>query len=246
MKTLSRQRSQALVELTVGLVGLFGLIWIIAPLDQPVLEIAGGIGLLLYFLQADLLRSPNWRSMGLSPARWSDSVGMLALFSVLAIPLLTVIWIQAFPIDSEFYLRPSFWKRALEYPLWAFFQQYLFLVFFFRRFQLLFAPHLWIAVLSSALVFSLIHLPTPPLLIVCFVAGCVWALVFSKRPNLYAIAISHAILALYSTRALLMYAKVGPRADPGQWTRPMPDVGVRPATPGDSGLPAQRKPQHKP
>lgn len=51
-------------------------------------------------------------------------------------------------------------------------------------------------ILMSTLAFSFLHIiyNHPPLLIITFVSGLAWGIIFSKRPNIWGISLSHSLL----------------------------------------------------
>ena len=114
--------------------------------------------------------------------------------------------------------------NSLTKNLSVLFQQYIFLAFFFRRYRDIFFPHTSIAIFFSALTFSMVHIPTPPLIIFCFVGGIFWSGIYNKYPNLFTIAISHSILAIFALNILLAYPVVGPNADIGRWSKKQASV----------------------
>ncbi|GBC82726.1 hypothetical protein HRbin10_01857 [bacterium HR10] len=97
-------------------------------------------------------------------------------------------------------------------PLWALVQQYALQGFIHRRLQ-----DLWgmgrRTVFSVATIFALLHLPNPVLVVGTFLGGYVWAWVFQREPNLFALAASHtllsAVLANSLPASLLPNMKVG-------------------------------------
>jgi membrane protease YdiL (CAAX protease family) len=84
---------------------------------------------------------------------------------------------------------------ALWLPLWGFAQQYVLQGFVNRRAQLALGRG-WPSVLLVATVFALLHLPNPWLAVATFAGGLVWAYVYQRAPNLFALALSHALMSM--------------------------------------------------
>jgi len=105
------------------------------------------------------------------------------------------------------------WRnRFLLLPLWALFQQYILNGFINRRAQLALGPG-WKSVTLVAVIFALFHLPNPGLTMLTFAGGFLWASVYQRKPNLFALALSHAVvsvtLALAVSPNLLNGLRVG-------------------------------------
>lgn len=77
--------------------------------------------------------------------------------------------------------------------LWGLLQQYALQGFINRRAQILWGPG-WKSVLLTALVFALLHFPNPWLTLATFFGGLVWAYVYQRAPNLYALGITHGMM----------------------------------------------------
>jgi hypothetical protein len=77
--------------------------------------------------------------------------------------------------------------------LWAMMQQYALQAIINRR-----AQEIWgkgrISVLAVALVFGVLHLPNLWLSLATLAGGILWAAVYQRYPNLYALALSHGLM----------------------------------------------------
>ena len=91
--------------------------------------------------------------------------------------------------------------RYLLLPLWALAQQYIAQGFINRRAQAVFGQG-WKSILLTASIFALLHMPNLNLVWLTFVGGVVWAAIYQRKPNLFALALSHTLTSMILARVL--------------------------------------------
>ena len=103
-------------------------------------------------------------------------------------------------------------------PLWGIAQQFwLQSVIFVRFLQILKNKNL--TILASAVIFSLLHAPKIPFMVITFIAGLCCCILFSRHRNIFTLGILHAIMAgmVYVLLVPGVINSFTPGPIPGQW-----------------------------
>ena len=148
-----------------------------------------------FMLASHSLRKETLRDLGFR----FDNFPRAAMLLLLPMVLATIF---CFVVGRWFGRRPDFgsWHEgtslAAQLALgvgWGLAQQYVLQSFINRRAQLILNPG-WLSVLLVATIFAVLHLPNVWLALATFAGGAVWATVYQRAPNIFALAVSHALM----------------------------------------------------
>lgn len=147
-----------------------------------------------FMIWSHRLRGESLREIGFRFDNFGKSARLLVLPMVLG--SLVLIGIGYFYSSIDFFR----WRGGgaiLGMPLlgmlWGLVQQYALQGFINRRAQIVWGSG-FISIFIVAVLFGAFHLPNPALMIATFLGGLVWATVYQRAPNLFALAISHGLM----------------------------------------------------
>lgn len=189
MPGASKLRSRDFLELAI----VYGLILLALWTPNPVQRGLFWIALCYNFAATFLFRRSDSRSLGLS------SDGLRKSFWVVVVALAFAAWsfwlayrlgtlripVRINPLDPHTWL----------YLVWAFVQQFILQDFFLARLLRL-LPSKAVAIVASAALFAIAHLPNPVLVPSTLVWGLIACALFVRYHDLYSLAAVHAIFGI--------------------------------------------------
>jgi len=172
------------------------------PLIPPVLLI---LTLIIY---SQVKRGESWRDLGFSQRYFLTA----SRFLFLPVTLGCVVLLAIGYINNSIHRSTHFGTNLLIIPFWGVMQQYVLQGFLYRRIVFLSfhvpshhvtqPQQVWLAIFFTAGLFSAVHLPNFPLALLALIAAIVWAWVYERAPNLWALGLSHGLLSLVLMHSL--------------------------------------------
>lgn len=148
-----------------------------------------------FMIASHRLRNETLRDLGFRFDNFARA-GLLLLIPMAVTAILCLILGRWFARRTDFSSwhagTPLIAQLALGFG-WGLVQQYVLQSFINRRAQLIVGKG-WLSILLVAVVFSALHLPNAWLAVATFVGGVVWAAVYQRAPNLFALALSHSLM----------------------------------------------------
>jgi len=190
----------ALWEITSVTLSFLIAAWIVRPLGGGSNLIAA-VPLSMAFvlmLVSHRVRKETMCNVGWRLDNFSAAMRLLILPMLGATMLIVIIGFYRGGFRSNKWLD---WRWLLWLPVWGLIQQYSLQGFINRRAQLVFGRG-YKSVLLVATIFAMLHLPNPFLTLATFLGGILWAVVYQRTPNLFALSVSHALISLLLVFAL--------------------------------------------
>jgi len=171
--------------------------------EWVVFSVGGGSNLLLavpvamlfaFMFVSHRLRGETARDIGFRLDNFARALRLLAVPTLVAALFLIVVgWFASSVSFTRWGGGQSIFGVPALGVFWGLLQQYALQGFINRRAQAVWGRG-WKSILLVALVFGALHLPNPWLTLATFAGGLLWAYVYQRVPNLYALGLAHGLM----------------------------------------------------
>ncbi len=194
-------RTVAAHEVGSVISSVFLTLWLIIPLQPPFKWMWGipGVLALALIVNSHRVRGESLRQLGLSMDDFGRALKLLVLPTLIAIILFVSIGLMT----ETYQHRQDFSLTLILLPIWGLVQQLILQGFIYRRVRYLLVgdgesgnrSRVNLAIVLTALLFSLAHAPNPALMVLTLAGGLIWSWVYERAPNLPALALSHGLMS---------------------------------------------------
>jgi len=146
-------------------------------------------------------RRPSLRELGLTPPILRTVAATVAWAAVLALIILAGGWVAG-TWDPRHPTWPPLQNPDL-YAIWALLQQFMLQIFFYVRLESMLQSSR-LAVVATALLFAIAHIPNPFLMVGTLAGGLFFCEFFRRYRNLWPLAAAHALLGYALAESLSM------------------------------------------
>lgn len=186
-------RTATRAEIASVIASILIAVWIIVPLypSNRLMMVVPAVAMLAIVVNSMRVRGETRADIGLTGAHFIHALRLLVVPMIVAIVVLGGIAVATHTFRSEFWE----WYKLISIPVWGVVQQFLLQGFVYRRISSLVDDRSR-AIGVTAIMFSLIHFPNFPLMILTLIGSLVWTWIYSRAPNILAVGISHGLMSL--------------------------------------------------
>jgi membrane protease YdiL (CAAX protease family) len=173
-----------------------------AGFNKAIIAVPIALAILVIIL-AHSLRRESLRDLGFRFDNFSKALSLLAVPLVVT-ALLCLLFGWKLGAHVNFLRWHPNRDLLLQFGVgfcWALLQQYVLQGFINRRAMIVLGKG-WASALIVAAIFGLLHLPNIWLTVITFSGGLIWAVIYQRAPNLFALAVTHAVMTWFIVSTL--------------------------------------------
>ncbi len=192
------------LEVASVLASVFITTWVILPLQprQRWLVALPALLALVLIVNSHRVRGEGLRELGFTLRHFGRALGLVALPTLLACAVFVAIGY----LTGSFHRTSHFWTNLAFLPVWGLMQQYVLQGFIYRRMRSVVVGEralqgeqkrrIHLAILATAVIFSLAHAPNLMLMLLTMIGALMGSWVYERAPNLWVLGLSHAAISL--------------------------------------------------